>query len=345
MNAEPHALAAPLRLGPQSVTAALVHALHTGAVMGRADVSAISLSGPGAVTCLQGLLTNDVEKPGDESFVYAALLTAKGMIIADGWVARRGATVSYTIPTEAADRVRGIFAKSIPPRLARMPAAPGESAVLRVVGPQAAAVVQAAGLPCPAPGRVAQAAQEAAWEVARPGGPAPFGFQVSAPPSAVDALQERLARAGAHEGGTVGLESARVIAGWPRLGSEIDDKTIPQEVRLDELGGVSYTKGCYTGQETVSRLHFRGHVNRVLRGLVFDGEPADGAAAAFQLDKDVGRVTSVCWIPEARVAGGGRWIGLAVLRREIEPGMMIRAAERDARVVDLPFNLPFVAPA
>ena len=55
--------------------------------------------------------------------------------------------------------------------------------------------------------------------------------------------------------------------GWPALGVEIDERTLPQEVRYDEIGGVSYTKGCYTGQETVARLHFRGHTNRELRGL------------------------------------------------------------------------------
>src|SRR5256886_16277681 len=122
-----------------------------------------------------------------------------------------------------------------------------------------------------------------------------------------------------------------------------------QEVRYDELGGVSYTKGCYTGQETVSRLHFRGHTNRYLRGLLFDAEPpatpADGWSSVTHLDRDVGRVTSLAWVPESGVAGGGRWIGLALIRRDVGSGVMVRAAGRDARVVDLPFATPFVGPA
>src|SRR6266571_3032028 len=145
------------------------------------------------------------------------------------------------------------------------------------------------------------------------------------------------------------LELARVLAGWPRLGAEVDEKTIPQEVRFDEIGGVSYTKGCYTGQETVARLHFRGHANRALRGLLFDSDPpaspAQGWTAVMHLDREVGRVTSLAFVPESGVAGAGRWIGLAVIRREVASGAMVRAAGRDARVVDLPFAFPVAAPA
>jgi folate-binding protein YgfZ len=131
----------------------------------------------------------------------------------------------------------------------------------------------------------------------------------------------------------------------------VDEKTIPQEVRFDEIGGVSYTKGCYTGQETVARLHFRGHPNRQLRGLLFDTEPpaapAQGWTAVTHLDREVGRVTSLAFVPESGggVSGAGRWIGMAVLRREVTPGAMVRAAGRDARVVDLPFGFPAAAPA
>ena len=120
-------------------------------------------------------------------------------------------------------------------------------------------------------------------------------------------------------------------------------------MRFDEIGGVSYTKGCYTGQETVARLHFRGHTNRQLRGLLFDTEPpaapAEGWSAVTHLDRDVGRVTSLAWVPEGGVPPAGRWVGLAVIRAEVTPGAMVRAAGRDARVVDLPFVLPAVGPA
>src|SRR2546423_6892279 len=88
------------RVEPGEVTPTLVTTLYTGALVSRVEAGVVALTGPGAVTSFQGLLTNDVELPGDGSFVYGALLTPKGMIVVDGWAARLGATVSYTVPAE-----------------------------------------------------------------------------------------------------------------------------------------------------------------------------------------------------------------------------------------------------
>src|SRR5882724_3437606 len=110
------------RVEPGEVTPALVTALYTGAVVSRVEAGVVLLTGPGAVTSFQGLLTNDVELPGDGSFVYGALLTPKGMIVVDGWAARLGATVSYTVPADGGgpERALAIFTRSVPPRLARV---------------------------------------------------------------------------------------------------------------------------------------------------------------------------------------------------------------------------------
>src|SRR5947199_380109 len=334
---------------PGAVSPARLAALRTGAVMARAEAAVVTLTGPGAVTAAQGLLTNDVDKPGDGAFVYGALLTPKGMIVVDAWVARLGATMSFAVAAQGRERALAIFTRSVPPRLARLADRTAELAVYRLAGPNALAVAEAAGLPVPTgPGRVL-AAPGGTSEVARATEGAPFPLQLPTPNAETEVLSARLGAAGAVPADAATLELARILAGWPRLGAEVDDKTIPQEVRYDELGGVSYTKGCYTGQETVSRLHFRGHTNRYLRGLLFDAEPpaapADGWSSVTHLDRDVGRVTSLAWVPESGVAGGGRWIGLAVIRREVGPGVMVRAAGRDARVVDLPFAVPFVGPA
>ena len=335
------------RLEPGSVSPALVTALYTGAVLSRADAALLTLTGPGALTCAQGLLTNDLEQAGDGAFVYGALLTPKGMIVVDAWAARLGATVGFTVPGDGRDRALAIFTRSVPPRLARLHDV-ADVAIYRLAGPRAFAVAVAAGLEVPpAPGRVLQHAGDVL--TARATEPAPFALQVTMPAAQGELLAGRLAAAGAMEAEPAMLELARILAGWPRLGAEVDEKTIPQEVRFDEIGGVSYTKGCYTGQETVARLHFRGHANRQLRGLLFDPEPpaapAQGWTAVMHLDREVGRVTSLAFVPESGVSGAGRWIGLAVIRREVAPGAMVRAAGRDARVVDLPFAFPVAAPA
>jgi tRNA-modifying protein YgfZ len=343
--------AAIARLEAGRVSPAALAALRAGVLLARADTGVVALTGPGAVTCFQGLLTNDIEKPGDGAFVYGALLTPKGMIVVDGWATRLGTTVSYTVPALGCERALGILTRSVPPRLARFADRTTELAVFRLAGPRTQALAAAVGLPVPpTAGRAVQAVTgDGGVEVARPGEAAPFALQISVPVDHADALRARLVAAGALWTDADALEFARILAGWPGLGTEVDDKTIPQEVRYDELGGVSYTKGCYTGQETVSRLHFRGHTNRYLRGLMFDAEPAAAPAPGWivvtHLDRDVGRVTSLAWVPEAGVAGGGLWIGLALLRREVIPGTVVRAAGRDARVVELPFALPVNEPA
>jgi len=181
-------------------------------------------------------------------------------------------------------------------------------------------------------------------EIARATERAPFTFQITTAAEHQGAVMNRLVKGGASVADAAALELARILAGWPRLASEVDEKTIPQEIGYDEIGGVSYTKGCYTGQETVSRLHFRGHANRHLRGLLFETDspapPAEGWSAVTEDEREVGRVTSIAW-----VAGADRWIGLAVIRREVAIGAVVRAAGREARVVTLPFDIPAVGPA
>jgi aminomethyltransferase len=339
--------APPLRLGPEHVPPDLFTALRDGAVVAAPAVGVIDLVGPGAVGCVQGLITNDIEKPGDGAFVYGALLTPKGMIVADGWAGRLGARVTFIVPAAGRERAAAIYRRSIPPRLARWRDRTPECAVLRVAGPQSQRVCERAGIPIPAtPGRVIEAlALGTACDVALAPPGAPFGVQITVAGTDTGALVEQLERVGARAAEPAALELARLLAGWPGLATDVDEKTIPQEVRFDEIAGVSYTKGCYPGQETVSRLHFRGHANRQLRGLLFDAEPL-GPPGVTAGDRDVGRITGVAWLPAGlRPPATGRWVGLAVLRREVEPGVGVRAAGVAAHVVDLPFALPYVEPA
>ena len=340
------------RLEPEDVSSEMVDRLRSGAIVAPANVATIDLIGPdtGAVTCFQGLLTNDIEKPGDGAFVYGALLTPKGMIVVDGWAARSGTRVRFTTPLEGREPALAILQRSIPPRLARTTDRTGDTAVLRIAGAHAGAVAAAAGLPVPPlPGRVVESTAGMPVEVARANEHAPFVLQVSVAAEDAEKVVAKLTHAGAHAVGPAALELSRILAGWPALASEVDDKTIPQEVRFDEIGGVSYTKGCYTGQETVSRLHFRGHANRHLRGLLFETDPpaapASGWSAVTQDEKDVGRVTSIAWLPDGGGSVLGRWIGLAVVRREVPVGAVVRAAGREARVAALPFTVPLVGPA
>jgi tRNA-modifying protein YgfZ len=119
----------------------------------------------------------------------------------------------------------------------------------------------------------------------------------------------------------------------------MDDSTLAQEANMDALHAISYTKGCYTGQETVARVHFRGHVNRYLRGLRYGVESPipRGAQVVDVAGKVVGDVRSAVRSP--RLGG----IALAMARREVEDEseVMLRweGGSTRARVVALPFPL------
>ena len=172
------------RLNPGDVPAEIVDRLRTGAIVAPADVGVLDLSGPGAVASFQGLLTSDIEQPGDGAFVFGALLTPKGMIVVDGWAARLGTRVRFTVSAEGRERAATILQRSVPPRLARTVDRSADSIVLRVAGAHAVAIVSAAGFPAPPHAGHAGYAVETTLgdvplEIARASERAPFTFQIT----------------------------------------------------------------------------------------------------------------------------------------------------------------------
>lgn len=325
----------PFLLDRGHLAEAEADAVMDGAGFAQADWAVVDVSGPGAVACVQGLLTNDVDRPGDGAYVYAAVLTSKGMIQCDLWALRRGGSVVLVVPTEGKAAVDEVLRKTLPPRLARATDRP-EAGVWRLVGPQALDLAVRAGLTVPELGKTsANLVAGVAVVVARPRAVGPFALELHAEAEHGAALAELLVRAGSRDVGQAGLDLARILAGWPRLGAEIDQKTLPQEVRYDDIDGVSYTKGCYTGQETVARVHFRGHPNRGLAGVSWGGGTPDvGSAPAITQDgRDIGWVTSTAWAPPIE-----RFIGLAKVRREMDRTRPAVAWGTAARIVQLPFS-------
>src|SRR5207342_3296857 len=116
--------------------------------------------------------------------------------------------------------------------------------------------------------------------------------------------------AGAAEVGAEAAEILRIEAGTPRFGAEIGTETMPAEAGIVEQA-VSFTKGCYIGQETVARLHYKGRPNRHLRGLRLSGAAEPGAALRLG-EKEVGRLGGSAVSPALGP------IGLAIVRREAE---------------------------
>jgi len=147
-----------------------------------------------------------------------------------------------------------------------------------------------------------------------------------------DALASALRGRGAVPVDEAAAEVLRVEAGRPRYGVDLDDGVIPQEAGLNERA-VSFTKGCYVGQETVARLHWRGKPNRHLRGLRLSAPAAHGDELRLG-DRVVGAVGTAVVSPRRGP------LALAIVRREAEPGAAVSVGPGDttAEVVELPFG-------
>ena len=146
-----------------------------------------------------------------------------------------------------------------------------------------------------------------------------------------EAVAAALIAAGAVPATEAAFEVRRVETGRPRYGADLDDTVIPQEAGLNDRA-VSFEKGCYVGQETVARLHFRGKPNRHLRGLRLSAPVAPGAPLRLG-EREVGRLGSVVTSPRFGP------IALAIVRREAEPGATVAVGDDgvSAEVVELPF--------
>lgn len=191
---------------------------------------------------------------------------------------------------------------------------------ISLIGPRAAEVLgEAASLPegAWAHGRRMVLGTEVRLQRGGPSVPWDYTLWVSASiaPHLLESLQER---EGVRRGTLEALEILRVEKGLPRFGLDFGPENFPQETGLEEA--VSYTKGCYLGQEVVARIHYRGGVQKLPRGLVFEGfegEELPARGAALMADgREAGKVASVVRSPAL-----GRPVGLTILhRRAAEPG-------------------------
>ena len=292
------------------------------------DRGLLVVSGPEAAEYLQGQLTNDVEalEPGDA--VYAALLDRKGHMQADMRVLRPGEEPDLLLDLEpagleAARRHLQMY------KIGREVEVGDESAahtLLSLIGPRAVEIAGTAALP------------ESACETTKIGGAQCVAVGTAAGIDLIfaaanrEGVRDALLAAGAVEVSAEAAEILRIEAGRPRFGAEMGTETMPAEAGIVEQA-VSFTKGCYIGQETVARLHYKGKPNRHLRGLRFSAPARRGDALRLG-EKEVGRVGSAAVSPALGP------VGLAILRREAEPGSTLSVGEDGvtAEVVAVPFG-------
>jgi tRNA-modifying protein YgfZ len=323
-------------------------ALRSGAMLvDRSTRGRLRIYGPKASELVTGLVSNDVTALTPGQGCYAAALTPKGKIVADVRIFALRDALLIDSPPRARDGWLGMVRKYINPRVARFEDESESTRQMGIFGTRARmALATATGVDpaqlgaLPRYGHVALDLPAGAI-IARVPELEVEGYEVIVPESAYEPMWERLVTEGATPAGLAAWDIARVEAGRPEWGVDIDESTIPQEANFDELHAISYTKGCYVGQETVARVHFRGHVNRLLRGLmVTNGSVPSGAVVVDKQGKQVGDVRSTAQSP--RLGS----IALAMMRREIEPGSTIEVIVDSAptqriavpaQVVRLPF--------
>jgi folate-binding protein YgfZ len=315
-------------------------ALRSGAVLiPRSDQHHLSFTGPKAADVLTGLVTNHVLGLAECAGQYAAALTAKGKIVADLRLVRTGPE-SFLTSTRTPSWAgwRGLVRKYVNPRLARYTEEP--LAALSLFGPAARAALSRALItvgavrhePDAEPNAETPAHQLTRYRlgevtlfrVVSPELLEIWGEELLAPADTLALVLDALRTdPTVVEGTDTVLEVARIAVGRPRWGQDMDDTTIPQEANLGDLGALHFDKGCYTGQETVARIHFRGHVNRHLRLLHSDTPLPVGAELQSGEGKLVGDIRSSAVTPDRGP------IALAMVRRELAPGATVYASHPD----------------
>jgi folate-binding protein YgfZ len=304
-------------------------ALRSGALLiDRSDRVRFRFGGPRASELLTGLVTNDVLGLSPGHGQYAAALTPKGKIAADLRVFADEDGLLTDTSFRAAQGWRDIVKKYVNPRVAPYRDITAETRQLGVFGARSGKLVaMATGVSWEALS-VLQPYSHLTAEIG--GGSAMVvrvpeleieGFEVIAPAAVESQLRSRLLSGVALAGGPNAYQVARVEAGWPEWGIDMNETTLAQEANLDALGAISYTKGCYTGQETVARVHFRGHVNKFLRRLHFVSASVPPMSAELTDDSGnvVGDVRSVALSP--RIGG----VAIAMVRRDVAAGTTLNA--------------------
>src|SRR4051794_13044667 len=305
-------------------------ALTAGAgVLDRSAMGKLALTGPQAKEMLNGQVSNDVEALVPGTGCYAALLTNKGKMLADLRVLDTGAELLLVCERLALQALFDQIRRGAIGWQAELHKRTLEQGLLSVIGPRAREVAGAEDMP-----RDEHANR--ATEIA--GAPAllvttDLGVDVVCAVAGLERVRAALMQAGAVLVDEDAAELVRVESGRPRYGIDLDDTTIPQEAGLNERA-VSFTKGCYVGQETVARLHWRGKPNRHLRGLRLSAPAAPGAPLRLG-EREVGRLGSVAVSP---MHGP---IALAIVRREAAVGDTLAVGDGgalSAQVVELPFG-------
>jgi aminomethyltransferase len=294
----------------------------------------VEVSGGEAMQFLNGMLTQDVARLEEGAWMHAAFPNPQGRLIASARVFRRGG--AFLFDTEAATYARLLktlerFTLAGDFRVRDLTA---ETAMLSVQGARASKVVRSAlgeeAAKTPRGRTTSILLRGSSVTVARATHTGEDGFDLFVSAGDAEPLWGALVAAGARPSGSDALEVLRVEAGLPRYGVDASEANVVLEV-VNEQETVSYTKGCYAGQEIIARIHWRGHVAKRLTGVIFerDAEPPTEARLRDCTEgREAGRITSSVFSPRLR-----RRIALALVKYDfLAPGTELTLISGDEEV-------------
>ncbi len=308
------------------------NAAHSSAaIVDRPSQGTIALTGGDRASFLHALLTNDIAGLAKGHGVYAAYLTPQGRMISDMRVIETGNRMLLGVAADVAGPLavrldRLVFSEDVQAKDVS-----GELAAIGVHGPSAARMIQDASATS-VNGLSSQYdnVTTSSMTIVRDDALGLPGYDLYVPAGEADAMRAKLVDAGAVQVSEETGETLRIEAARPRFGIDMHTDTIPLEAGIENRA-ISFTKGCYVGQEVIIRVMHRGHgrVARRLVSLVVSGEAVPVRGATIQLaDRVVGEVTSAAASP--RLAAP---LALGYVQREhAAPGTELTINGSQARV-------------
>jgi folate-binding protein YgfZ len=314
------------------------------ALVDRSDRGRIVISGADRASYLQGLLTNDIAALSAGSGCYTAYLTAQGRMIADAWVYELGDVILMIVDAGVASSVLARLDQFIFSEDVQLGDVSGTFTQTGIIGPASAAILEevtgvaAARLDAmPEHGNARTDVRGAPVMITRTTDAGEPGFDLFVERSGPIDISAALERADVPTLDHETAEAIRIEAGVPKFHRDMDEDTIPLEAGI-ESRAISFTKGCYVGQEVIIRVMHRGHgrVARRLVGLSLTGDVPLPSVPVRSGEREVGRVTSRAFSP-----GLERPIALAYVHRDfVEPGTELNVDGHVAVVSALPFLKP-----
>ena len=305
-----------------------------------ADRAVLSVEGPDSLEWLQGMVSNDVKDLSAGEGIPAAVLNIQGKILADVRIFRTPDAFLLDLSEPLAAGVVEHLNRYLIADEVEISDLSGNLAMISIQGPRAktalSGLLTVPSLPIKDLGHEEAECAGSRLRVIRATHTGEPGFDLLVP---ADRLPAMTALPAARNLPWVGLharETLRIEAGIPRYGPDMDAETLLLETSLDHA--VSFTKGCYLGQETVERIHSRGHVNRKLAGLKAEGNVVpDPGDPLLDDDRDIGRVTSAAASPRFRCP-----IALGYVHRDhLDPGSAVFIGHGDAKIPAVVHALPF----